>query len=313
MENLSHTLVGAALGQAGLKKRTGLGMATLMIGANFPDLDVLAIPLGENLTFRRGWTHGPVALVVLPLVLTLCIIGWDRLQARRNTRPPDRAPVRPPQVLLLATISILTHPFLDWLNTYGIRLLMPFSQDWFYGDTLFIADPWLWIILGLGVFLGRRWVSVRPARVALGLAGVYIGLMVAGSRVASRLAAQEAEARGLEPVRRLMAGPVPLNPLRRELVYDHGDAYTVGALAWTPAPRITLAPGRVPRNQDHPLVREAMRQESLQDFMYWARFPFFAVERAPWGFRVHAGDARYSHEARGSRLGTSVVVPRSGR
>ena len=30
---------------------------------------------------------------------------------------------------------------------------MPFSDRWFYGDTLFIVDPWLWLILGGAVML----------------------------------------------------------------------------------------------------------------------------------------------------------------
>jgi inner membrane protein len=41
------------------------------------------------------------------------------------------------------------------VNNYGIRLLMPFDGRWFYGDALFIVDPWLWLILGGAVFLLR--------------------------------------------------------------------------------------------------------------------------------------------------------------
>ena len=39
MDNLTHSLVGAILGQAGLKKKTGLAMPALIIGANLPDVD----------------------------------------------------------------------------------------------------------------------------------------------------------------------------------------------------------------------------------------------------------------------------------
>ncbi len=39
MDNLTHSLVGALLGQAGLKKKTGLAMPALVIGANLPDVD----------------------------------------------------------------------------------------------------------------------------------------------------------------------------------------------------------------------------------------------------------------------------------
>ena len=61
MDNLAHSLVGVALGEAGLKKKTGLGMATLIVAANIPDLDALGLLVGENLAWRRGWTHGPIA------------------------------------------------------------------------------------------------------------------------------------------------------------------------------------------------------------------------------------------------------------
>ena len=72
MDPICHTLVGAALAEAGLKHRTRYATATLLIGANLPDVDVLSYAFGGGLTalaFRRGWTHGVLALAVLPVVL----------------------------------------------------------------------------------------------------------------------------------------------------------------------------------------------------------------------------------------------------
>jgi hypothetical protein len=87
----THSLAGAALGEAGLKRRAGLGLAALIIGANLPDVDVIAIPFRESLAFRRGWTHGPLAVLVLPVLLTLALVGWVRLQTRRGRRPAGRS------------------------------------------------------------------------------------------------------------------------------------------------------------------------------------------------------------------------------
>ncbi len=39
MDNITHSLVGALIGQAGLKKKTGLAMPALVIGANLPDVE----------------------------------------------------------------------------------------------------------------------------------------------------------------------------------------------------------------------------------------------------------------------------------
>jgi inner membrane protein len=319
LDNVTHTLVGAALGQAGLKRASGLGMATLMIAANLPDVDALAIPFTDSLAFRRGWTHGPLGLAVLPVLLTGAVVGWDRLQARRGKRPAGRAPARPWPVLLLAYAGILTHPFLDWLNTYGIRLLMPFSHEWFYGDAVFIIDPWIWLALGLGLFLARRRErndrphAGRPALAALVVATTYIGLMVGGSRVASETAVREIEAQGLGPVERLMAGPVPVNPLRREIIYDRGPSYGFGMLSFVPGPEVLIEPDTLPKHADHPAVRQAVGEPAFQGFLYWSRFPFFEVEEEAGGVRVYVGDLRFSRNARRGWAARSVLVqPESG-
>jgi inner membrane protein len=155
MDNLAHTLVGAALAEAGLKRKTALAAPTLMIAANLPDIDVIAGVAGSDaaLYFRRGITHGVLAWLVLPAMLAGVMVAWDRFVRRR--RRPDAEPVRVGALVALSYLGLLTHPFLDWLNTYGVRLLMPFDGRWFYGDTLFIVDPWLWLLCGSSVVIAH--------------------------------------------------------------------------------------------------------------------------------------------------------------
>lgn len=153
MDNLAHSLVGAWMAEAGLKRYTPLATATLVIGANLPDVDAVVTFAGSDasLYWRRGWTHGVLALALWPFVLTGLMLLWDRYVRRR--RHPDLAPARAGPLLLLSTVSVLSHPALDWLNTYGVRLLMPFDGTWFYGDTLFIVDPWVWLLAGAAVIM----------------------------------------------------------------------------------------------------------------------------------------------------------------
>lgn len=153
MEPLAHTLAGACLSETGLKRLTPLAASTLIIAANLPDVDGACYLDNADLAFgfRRGLTHGVLAWLILPLVLTLAMVAFDRLVRRRFR--PNAVPARPQALLWLSTAGVLSHPFLDWLNTYGVRLLMPFSDRWFYGDTLFIVDPWLWIMLGGAVMI----------------------------------------------------------------------------------------------------------------------------------------------------------------
>ena len=87
-------------------------------------------------------------------------------------------------LLLLSYVGVLSHVALDLLNTYGVRLLMPFDRRWFYGDALFIIDPWLWLALGAGVWLARRHGASRPARRALVAAALYIAAMCVSARLA---------------------------------------------------------------------------------------------------------------------------------
>lgn len=184
MDNLTHSLVGAVLGQTGLKKKTGLAMPALIIGANLPDIDAACffwLEGTEHLGFRRGITHGPPAMVLLPLILAGLLWWFDRWQTKRGKRPEGRLPVHFGWLFGLGLLGCLTHPAMDWLNVYGIRLLEPFSSQWFYGDTLFIIDVWLWALLG-----GTLWWSLRkekrggnwtrPARIGALVALAYIGM-----------------------------------------------------------------------------------------------------------------------------------------
>jgi inner membrane protein len=56
-------------------------------------------------------------------------------------------------LLLASMIAAATHPILDWTNNYGIRPLLPWSGRWFYGDLVFIVDPYIWLLLGVPAFL----------------------------------------------------------------------------------------------------------------------------------------------------------------
>src|SRR3990172_9153720 len=109
IDPVCHTLVGAALSRSGLGRRTALGASALIIGANLPDLDVLAYFDGPaaDLEWRRGWSHGVLALAMLPFVLTgvlLLIHRWTRRAAR--WAPPST--LAPKQLLLLSFIAILS-------------------------------------------------------------------------------------------------------------------------------------------------------------------------------------------------------------
>jgi inner membrane protein len=313
MDPITHTMAGAVLARAGLDRGGTLPLAatTLVLAANAPDIDIFVMFLGSyaGLAFRRGWTHGPVALVVLPLVLTGLVIAWDRLVRRRGERGASRTPVAAGATLLIASIGVVSHPALDWLNTYGIRLLMPFSREWFYGDAVFIIDPWLWLLLAVALIPWRR--TRRRVQVVGAVAAVYVVAMIAASMVAEPMARRAADAAGITGIEEVMYQPAPAQPHRGSLIVATREAYTRGTFRWlTPASRVTLLPDPIPRgNWATSEVRRAMTDSRVRDYLVWSRFPFVRAEQTPEGTVVFFGDARFTNgPSSGALQGIRVVV-----
>ncbi|MEO0501272.1 MAG: metal-dependent hydrolase [Pseudomonadota bacterium] len=318
MDNLAHTLAGAALAEAGLKEKTGLGLATLMIAANLPDVDAVFAGADAGLAIRRGITHGPVGLIVLPILLTLAIVAFDRWQARRGKRPEGRLPVRPGWVLALAYIGALSHPALDWLNVYGVRCLAPFSDRWFYGDTLFIIDVWLWTVLAIGTFLSqrrrRRGVAGprTPALAALGALVLYVGAMGFASHVAEARGTDAVIAAGYGTPDVMIASPVPVNPFRREMIYRADGRIGFGEATFSPGLDLTLGAPPFPDGMDAPEIEAAAaRSEKLRALLFWGRVPFAKIDRTTSGTRVVVTDARYSDSPNSGIFEAEVILPPS--
>ena len=337
MDPLTHTLLGANLASTRLRDTTRLATAALVIGANLPDVDSILYYIGRQdlaLGFRRGWTHGVLALAVLPFLQTALLLLYDRLRpaARRASAG---------WLLALSFFAILTHPFLDWLNNYGMRWLMPFRETWFYGDSVFIMDPWLWLILGCGWLAPRapsRWtvaiwaicsallafVVFAQARVYLpvviGVALMLLGalvwrprvrwipsaaLVLACAYIVMRLTmhgiAETRVARELAP-QQLMVSPHPFDPTRWEVVAQTGSVYRFGRYSFTDG--LSLDPRTLPLPRPSREWDLARRDPSVRGFMSWVRFPWYEVH----GTRVQIHDARYMTRAGRGFGGVEVEV-----
>ncbi len=324
MDNLCHTLAGAALGKAGLASRTRYGMATLMVSANLPDIDV-AVFVTDTLpmSFRRGWTHGILAQLTLPIALAgvVWLIGRRRpadgkgpatgsRQTADGDARADRRDVSFGQLVLLSFIGLYSHIFLDFLNSYGLRLLMPFSNRWFYGDALYIVDPWLYLLFGAGVWLASRAAKRgaprprRAAQVALALAAVYtLGML--GSNLWARSVVRDGLTRAGQPETRFMVTPVFVNPFRREVLIDTGTRYEKGQLWFEPAPHFRPAGYGVDKGFEQPEARAALDTPRARAYLTWSRFPFMVVDRTIAPPRLLLNDYRYSDQS--ARVGWAFL------
>lgn len=293
MDNLCHTLVGAALGEAGLKHRTRFANATLMIAANLPDLDALSFlaPEASPISFRRGWTHGILGQLLLPAGLAAVVWAVGRRRSGRDAGGDP--PLRAGWLLLLSYLGVLSHVFLDYLNNYGIRLLAPFDWRWFYGDAVYIIDPWLWLALGTGLVVTRRQQAPAAARAALVFAACYTAAMLVSAGAARGVVADVwREQRGGEP-RALMVGPNLATPFTRQVIVDAGDRYETGTFSWWPT-GVTFDANPIPRIDRDPAVARAREQSAdMREFLVWSRFPYWRVEPAGNGTRVTLADVRF--------------------
>lgn len=276
MDNLTHSLTGALLGQMGLKRLSGRAMATLVIAANIPDIDAVASLMGrESLAIRRGLTHGPVAMVLLPLVLAGLMLAWDRWRPLKQGPP-----VRPLMLLLLAYIGTLSHPALDWLNSYGIRLLEPLSSRWFAGDTLFIIDVWIWAALIASFWISRRrekagGVWRRPAWIGFSAISAYI--------FANGLITSRAETLGQETVHKalgaapdlVVANPQPVTFWKRAVLWrGNGLGGRLNYDLFRERGGIVFDRDPMPLRMDHPALAASRNRTDVRAYLFWSRMPF---------------------------------------
>jgi inner membrane protein len=332
VDPLAHTLFGATLAESGLRRRSRYATATLLIGANLPDIDAVANLWGGDFALhsRRGITHGVLAMVVLPLLLATAVWLWHRWRSHA-AETGEAAPFRPRAILGLSFLAVLSHPALDWLNTYGVRLLMPFDGRWFYGDTLFIIDPWFWLLAAAGVVLARSggarsvagWIVLAALATWLVLTTELIGAGVKAGWVAGVLlvaamawrrpawAAEGGLARaGLACLALYIAAAFALARMAERALGERFPA--ARDVQANPAParpashrvvvveddlyRIVTAEGvvhEVPRRRPDAVVEAALASESVRGFAGWMRYADWTVEEAPGHWIVTFRDLRY--------------------
>ena len=275
------------MSRAGLNKRTALATSTLVIANNLPDIDVGVFATNTlAMSFRRGWTHGPLADATLPIALTGAMMLYDRYRTKKS---PDDV-LRPSQILLLSYLGVLLHVFMDYTNSYGVRLLMPFSEHWFYGDALYIVDPWLYLSLGLGWWLAKS--NPRPARIGVTIAAIYVLAMLASNVVARREVTAGLVRAGRSADTRFMVTPVIVNPFHREVVIDVGTRYEKGNLWFDPLPHFRPAGYGIDKGLERPEFQPLLQLPRARAFRRWSRFPF--MQSDPQG-SVWINDYRYAN------------------
>src|SRR5262252_7609041 len=160
MDNLAHSLVGLTAARAGLERLSPYATTVCVVSANAADADFVSLFFGDRWTLlqhHRGITHSVAGTLGVALLIPAFALLIERLVCRLRGGAPR---IRFRGLLLVSFVAAASHPLMDWTNNYGVRPLMPWSGRWFYGDLVFIVDPYIWLGLGAVVFLlssDKRW------------------------------------------------------------------------------------------------------------------------------------------------------------
>lgn len=121
---------------------TAYGTAILVLAANAPDIDGIALFWGRAtwLHWHRNITHSLAGAPFMAL-LTVAVVA---LVARKQK-------IRWWPAFWIALAGVASHLILDLTNVYGVRLLLPFSGHWSHWDITPVVDFSIWAILLLGV------------------------------------------------------------------------------------------------------------------------------------------------------------------
>lgn len=153
MDNLAHSLVGLASAKAGLDRLSPYATTVSVVTANIADADFVTLFFGDRWTLlqhHRGITHSILGTIAIALLVPVIALAMERLVAGWRKREPR---IRFRGLLIVSLLAATTHPILDLTNNYGVRPWLPWSGRWYYGDLVFIVDPYIWLLLGSVVFL----------------------------------------------------------------------------------------------------------------------------------------------------------------
>ena len=313
MDPLTHTATGLFLSRVGLGRWTPRALPILLLAANAPDIDILSLAGGplNYLHYHRHLTHSLVAMPVLALVAVLVV------------RVASRKPVHWLGAFFAALIAVASHLLLDFTNSYGMRLWLPFSGEWQRLDLTAVIDIWIWgaLLLGIaGPFVARLVGSevssgtVREKNHGRGFAIFALAFLLlynCGRGVLHARAVAELDSRlyGESIPLRVAALPHPANPWRWRGIVETGGFYAVedvnlagdfnptrGTLFYKPEPNAAL---------------EAARHTvAIQEFLRFARFPLWRVtpvSEPENGQRVEVLDMRFGTPLAPGFLASAVL------
>ncbi len=226
MDTITHTVLGACLGEVIAGKR--LGKKAMLIGAlanNLPDIDVVTsfwTSPAHELMVHRGITHSILfALIVSPLFA---------LAFQKKFSSYD---VSFKRWLVLIGSGLFLHILIDAFTAYGTGWFEPFSNYRVTFNTLFILDPLLSIplIVGSVILLILKRNSYpkrrRVAYVCLWISVLYLMITISIKVYVNHVIERDLTSKNISH-QAFMVTPTPLNNLLWYSAVKSGDDFYTG-------------------------------------------------------------------------------------
>lgn len=293
MDTLTHALSGALLVRAAepvlprLKiLPVRIRLITGMAAAAFPDMDGV-LRLIDTLTYLN-WHQGPThSLVMLPL--------WAFLLAHLFSKVV-RGCYSWQLFLIPASLGIAIHIAEDWITSYGLMLLAPFSTARFSMPLAFVIDLWFSAIIILGLIMSYIFPAKKYiAGYALVCLAIYVMLLGTLHERAKDIGLAYTQ-KMVPPDAEISVFPQPFSPFNWQIIARVGETYhillvSLGQGAWLTFPHMSVLSKMLAAYQpltsakwqqlkqfgnfpaDTILVQEAWHQPALAEFRRFAVFP----------------------------------------
>jgi inner membrane protein len=284
MDNLTHTALATFLSRVGPGRWTPYGTAVILLGANIPDIDVVAA-LGGGLNYLHFHRHITHSLAAMPF-MALAAAGIVRLIARR--------PMSWPGAWFAALLGVASHLLLDSTNAYAVRLLLPFSSAWQSLDINYVADLWILAacLLGLaapvlGHLVGSEIASStsRARHYGRGWAWFVLGFVLLYEGARFMLHSRAVTAAGSQLYQdavplRTAALPGPVNPMRWRGLVETADSVAVQDINLAGDPG-SARPLVFHKPEPDPAIEAARRTPTFQTFLGFSQWPLWRVTPSP--------------------------------
>ncbi|MBI5695776.1 MAG: metal-dependent hydrolase [Nitrospirae bacterium] len=278
MDTITHILAGGVIAYAVKDKYGRAGAGAVLAATVAPDLDMVLM-LGDQITYlqyHRVVGNSLLGVIAITLIVTLAAYRLGRGKAAVGA------------LLALSFAGVGLHVLMDLANSYGCKLLWPFTDKWYALDMVFIVDPLLTGLLVLSLII-MRFGADRT--------GVLVGCFLLlfsywGVRYYEHGKAVDRFRAEYPKAAKISAFPSALDPFSWHMVAEDEDWFRLG---W-----YNIKLGRwsgneaIAKEMGNDGIKAALASDAGRVFVEFARHPYISYEELPNGWLVNIQDLRFA-------------------